>query len=46
MSSVRFLENLIDYYKSSPDNINSDESSDEVIKAISYKVEIYLTSPI
>ena len=34
MSSIRFLENLIDYYKSNPDNINSDVSSDEAIKAI------------
>ena len=30
MSSIRFLENLANYYRSSPDDINSDESSDEV----------------
>ena len=41
MSSIRFLEKLTDYYKSSPDDISSDESSDEVIKAVNYKVVIY-----
>ena len=30
MSSLRFLDNLVNYYRNSPEEVTSDESSDEV----------------
>ena len=35
VSSIRFLEDLVSYYKSSPNDVNSDESSDEVYCLVS-----------
>lgn len=30
VSSMKFLDNLVAYYRSTPENVNSDEFSDEV----------------